>query len=311
MYLIASLRVGRSAFRSQSARIALDAHLVSVLSSPGGPPQPANPPPAKQPPTFEEILQSVGPPPRVAPIRYPSLWPRPPDNSTPQQTAGPSKGPADAPASPTAPNPEAVATTNPPGADRTPAAPATADPGPAAAPIASPDTRHTEPQPTVDPPKGPTTAPARPVAPNPGVTATDQPSVAPVTKAPSRAPDPRSRPQEPRMQGCRQKKTARAKKRTKKSGGTRQPCNDKGEGRRETRFLNYPPPISAPKKPPRPTPRRQSTAPLHARPPDNTCRRPLSARGADKLGQRSQSITAPPRHTQKPWDTRTRPRQLL
>ncbi|XP_047996383.1 proline-rich receptor-like protein kinase PERK2 [Leguminivora glycinivorella] len=161
------------------------------------------PAPAKQPPTFLEILQSVlqsvGPPPRVAPIRYPSLWPRPPDNPTPQQTAGPSKGPADAPASPTAPNPEAVATTNPPGADRTPDAPATADPGPAAAPIASPDTRHSEPQPTVDPPKAPQLRPA-PSPPTRGSRPPTNPTSRPSPR-PHRGPRTLSR--DPKNPGCK------------------------------------------------------------------------------------------------------------
>ncbi|XP_047984731.1 proline-rich receptor-like protein kinase PERK2 [Leguminivora glycinivorella] len=270
--------------------------LEEILQSIGPPPRIARTPALANQPTFLEVLQSVGPPPRVAPVRYPSFRPRPPDNPTPQQTAGPSKGPADAPASPTAPNPEAVATTDPTDTDRAPAAPATADPGPAA----TPTTRHAAPQPTEDPSKGPTAAPASPVAPNPGAAPADQHIVAPITKAPARAPDQRPRPHEPRMQGCRTKNTAARQKRTKKSGGTRQPCKDKGEGRRGTCFLNYPPRVAATKTPPRLTSRRQSTAPLHARPPDNTSRR-LSARGADKPGRRSwRFVASKQRPTQQP-----------
>ncbi|XP_047998472.1 uncharacterized protein LOC125235887 [Leguminivora glycinivorella] len=128
---------------------------------------------------------------------------------------------------------------------------------------------------------------------------TDQPIVAPVIKAPLRAPDLRSRPHEPRKQGCRSKNAAYPIKRTKKSGGTRQPCTAKGEGRRGTRFLNYPPQTSTPQTPPHLTPRRLSTAPLHARPPDRTRRR-LSTRGADKPGRRSWRFVASQRPKQQP-----------
>ncbi|XP_048002719.1 proline-rich protein 2-like [Leguminivora glycinivorella] len=279
------------------------------------------PAPAKQPPTLEEILRSVGPPPahrahtrpsqpahvfggsskrRPTTARRTRTLPQPTATTARKPHAAadrrPLQGPRRRTGQPHGPQPGGCGHHRP--HRHRPRARRARDSGPRT----RGHTDHTPRRAAADrgPFQGPHRSSGQPRGPQPGGRARRPAHRRANHQGPSAGPGPTAAT--PRTPDARlpYKKYSSTPKAYQKSGGTRQPCKDKGEGRRETCFLNYPPRVAATKTPPRLTSRRQSTAPLHARPPDNTSRR-LSARGADKPGRRSwRFVASKQRPTQQP-----------